>query len=179
MRIGYRRVSTLDQNMDRQTLSVDKLFEDRCSGKNTDRNGLNELLSFVRNGDEVIVHSIDRLARDLRDLQTIVKELICKGVTIKFENERLIFDPAEGDLFSQLQLNLMGAFAEFERKIILKRQAEGIARAKEKGIYLKRKRKPKLKAIRVKNLKIQGFTNTEIASLLGVSRMTVYRKLKH
>ena len=105
------------------------------SGKDTNRTALNEMIAFVRNGDQVVVHSIDRLARDLRDLQTIILQLNEKGVGIEFLSERLVFSGNNDDAFAKLQLQLMGAFAEFERNIIRKRQAEGIAKAKAKGVY--------------------------------------------
>ena len=95
MKVGYRRVSTIDQNLDRQDMSgVDRIFEDKASGKDTDRVALQEMIAFVRTGDEVIVHSIDRLARDLRDLQSLITTLNEKGVSIEFISERLIFSGA-------------------------------------------------------------------------------------
>ena len=142
MRVGYRRVSTVEQNLDRQDLGVvEQVFEDKASGKNADREQLQKMLSFVRSGDEVVVYSIDRLARDLRDLQSIITKLNDNGVTIEFLSERLVFSGRSDDAFAKLQLQMMGAFAEFERNIIRKRQAEGIAKAKERGVYENRKRK--------------------------------------
>ena len=95
MKVGYRRVSTIDQNLDRQDMSgVDRIFEDKASGKDTDRIALQEMIAFVRTGDEVLVHSIDRLARDLRDLQSIITTLNEKGVSIEFISERLVFSRA-------------------------------------------------------------------------------------
>ena len=136
MRVGYRRVSTVEQNLDRQDLGVvEQVFEDKASGKNADREQLQKILSFVRSGDEVVVYSIDRLARDLRDLQSIITKLNDNGVTIEFLSERLVFSGRSDDAFAKLQLQMMGAFAEFERNIIRKRQAEGIAKAKTKGAY--------------------------------------------
>ena len=99
------------------------------------------MIAFVRTGDEVLVHSIDRLARDLRDLQSIITTLNEKGVSVEFISERLLFSGADYDAFAKLQLQMMGAFAEFERALIRKRQAEGIAKAKERGVYANRKRK--------------------------------------
>ena len=176
MKVGYRRVSSLDQNLDRQELiGVEKVFEDKASGKDTNRTALNEMIAFVRNGDQVVVHSIDRLARDLRDLQTIILQLNEKGVGIEFLSERLVFSGNNDDAFAKLQLQLMGAFAEFERNIIRKRQAEGIAKAK--GVYDNRKRKKKVSDIRIFELIANGFNKTEIAETLGISRMTVHRCL--
>ena len=174
MKVGYRRVSTIDQNLERQDLGeVERVFEEKVSGKNTDRAALQEMIAFVREGDEVIVFSIDRLARDLRDLQSIIQTLNDKGVSISFLSERLTFTGDTDDAFSRLQLQLMGAFAEFERNIIRKRQAEGIAKAKARGVY--RGRKKTVDDRKIIDLKQQGKRVSEIAAALGVSRMTVYR----
>jgi len=179
MRVGYRRVSTVEQNLDRQDLgAVERVFEDKASGKDADREQLQEMISFVREGDEVVVYSIDRLARDLRDLQSIITQLNDKGVAIEFLSERLVFSGNSDDAFAKLQLQMMGAFAEFERNIIRKRQAEGIAKAKQRGVYENRKRKRKVSDKRIMDLKQEGLNNTEIAEYLGVTRMTVYRALK-
>lgn len=179
MRVGYRRVSTVEQNLDRQDLgAVEKVFEDKASGKNADREHLQEMLSFVRNGDEVVVYSIDRLARDLRDLQSIITQLNDKGVSIEFLSERLVFSGRSDDAFAKLQLQMMGAFAEFERNIIRKRQAEGIAKAKQRGVYENRKRTKKVSDARILKLKEEGLNNTEIGEYLGISRMTVHRACK-
>jgi DNA invertase Pin-like site-specific DNA recombinase len=178
MKVGYRRVSTIDQNLDRQDMSgVDRVFEDKASGKDTDRIALQEMINFVRSGDEVLVHSIDRLARDLRDLQSIICTLNEKGVSVEFISERLVFSGAENDAFAKLQLQMMGAFAEFERAIIRKRQAEGISKAKERGVYENRKRKSSINVNRVRGLRDEGLNNTEIAAHIGISRMSVYRSL--
>jgi DNA invertase Pin-like site-specific DNA recombinase len=177
MKVGYRRVSTMDQNLDRQDLGVvDRIFEEKVSGKNTDRAALQEMIAFVREGDEVIVYSIDRLARDLRDLQSIIQLLNDKQVSISFISERLTFTAEKDDAFSRLQLQLMGAFAEFERNIIRKRQAEGIAKAKTRGVY--KRRKKQVDDQKIVLMKQEGMKVSEIASSLGVSRMTVYRALE-
>ena len=179
MRVGYRRVSTTEQKLDRQALTdVQRIFEDMASGKDADRTGLQELMTFVRDGDEVVVWSIDRLARDLRDLQHIVTELNAKGVTVSFLSEKLSFNGNADDAFAKLHLQIMGAMAEFERRIIKKRQAEGIAKAKERGVYKKRATWKKVSDKRILELRNEGLNNTEIAGFLGVSRMTVYRALR-
>ena len=175
MKVGYRRVSTIDQNLDRQDLgNVERVFEEKVSGKNTERAALQDMLSFVREGDEVIVYSIDRLARDLRDLQAIIQTMTDKGVTISFISEKLTFS-GNDDALSRLQLQLMGAFSEFERNILRKRQAEGIAKAKARGVY--KGRKKTVDTAKIITLKQQGKRVSEIAAALGVSRMTVYRAL--
>jgi DNA invertase Pin-like site-specific DNA recombinase len=177
MKIGYRRVSTIDQNLERQDLgAVERIFEEKISGKNTDRAALQEMIAFAREGDEVIVYSIDRLARDLRDLQQIIQTLNDKRVTITFLSERLTFTGDTDDAFSRLQLQLMGAFAEFERNIIRKRQAEGIAKAKVRGVYQGRKKM--VDDQKIIDLKQKGKRVSAIAAELGVSRMTVYRALE-
>lgn len=176
MLIGYRRVSSKDQNFDRQNLECDKIFEEKVSGASRNRPALSELIEFSRSGDSVVVWSIDRLARDLRDLQDIVERLNEKGVSVRFEKEGLTFSGDKSDPLARLQLQLMGSFAEFERSIIRERQAEGIARAKERGVYKGRKKSVDDNLIR--RLKSEGHGVTDISEQLGVSRMTVYRALK-
>jgi DNA invertase Pin-like site-specific DNA recombinase len=178
MKVGYRRVSTIDQNLDRQDMSgLDRIFEDKASGKDTDRVALQEMIAFVRTGDEILVHSIDRLARDLRDLQSIITTLNEKGVSVEFISERLLFSGDASDPFAQLQLQIIGSVAQFERAIIRKRQAEGIAKAKERGVYENRKRKSTINVKRVKGLRDECLNNTEIAAHMGISRLSVYRSL--
>ena len=177
MRVGYKRVSSVDQNLARQDLGdVDRIFEDKISGKDTNRAALQEMIGFVRSGDEVVVHSIDRLARDLRDLQDIVTTLNDKGVGISFVSERLTFTGKADDAMSKLMLQMMGSFAEFERNIIRKRQAEGIAKAKERGVY--KGRAKKTADGKIIELKSKGYKVVEIAEELGLNRITVYRALK-
>lgn len=177
MRIGYRRVSSQDQNLDRQQLEAcEKVFEEKASaGKGSDRPALDALLDFAREGDEVVVHSIDRLARDLADLQRLLEHLNAKGVTVSFLSERLTFSAKHDDPFAKLQLQLLGAFSQFERAIIRKRQAEGIAQAKAKGVY--RGRKASIDPAQVKELNRSGLGATAIAERLGIGRASVYRLL--
>ena len=105
MKVGYRRVSTVEQKFDRQELGeLDKLFEEKVSGSNAERETLNEMIDFVRQDDEVVVYSIDRLARNLRDLQSIIQKLNDKGATIHFLGERLTFSASSDDAFAKLQL---------------------------------------------------------------------------
>lgn len=176
LKIGYRRVSSADQNLDRQDLGedVDKVFEEHVSGKSAkNRPALSHMIDFAREGDEVVVFSIDRLARDLRDLQEIIQNLTDKGVRVTFLTEKLSFSADGQDAFAKLQLQMMGAFAEFERNIIRKRQAEGIAKAKAKGVY--KGRRPSIDRNRVRELAGQGLGATAIAKEVGASRASVYR----
>ncbi|SER81581.1 Site-specific DNA recombinase [Tranquillimonas rosea] len=177
MKIGYRRVSSEDQNLARQELGeTDKVFEEKVSGGSfKNRPALRQMLDFAREGDEVIVFSIDRLARDLRDLQEVIQTLNDKGVAVTFLTERLSFTADADDAFAKLQLQMMGAFAEFERSIIRKRQAEGIAKAKANGVY--KGRKPSIDRSEVRRLKDAGFGATAIADAVGASRASVYRVL--
>src|SRR3954469_24840745 len=135
-RIGYIRVSSLDQQVARQLegIEVDKTFVDHASGKDAKRPQLDLLLSFVRAGDTVLVHSMDRLARNLDDLRRIVHTLTGKGVRIEFIKEYLAFT-GEDSPMANLLLSVMGAFAEFERAVINARQGEGIVLAKQVGAY--------------------------------------------
>ena len=140
-RIGYVRVSSFDQNADRQLdqVAVDRLFTDKASGKDTQRPELDALLDFVREGDVVVVHSMDRLARNLDDLRRVVQRLTQRGVRIEFIKENLTFT-GEDSPMANLMLSVMGAFAEFERALIRERQREGIALAKQRGVYRGRKK---------------------------------------
>ena len=177
MRVGYRRVSDITQSLERQDLvGCERIFEEKLSGASADRPSLQDMIAFVRSGDEVVVHSIDRLARNLMDLQSIIKELNDKGVTIHFISESLSFSDDGGNAFQTLQLQMLGAFAQFERTMIRKRQAEGIAKAKAKGVYAKRKRT--INPDKIKQLFDDGLTKAAIAKQLNISRMSVYRSLQ-
>jgi DNA invertase Pin-like site-specific DNA recombinase len=173
--VGYRRVSSASQSLVRQELDgCDKVFEEKITGAKRDRPELNRMLDYIREGDEVRVHSIDRLARDLRDLQSIIEQINDKDATITFLKEKLTFKPsAQADPFAKLQLHLMGAFAEFERSIIRERQREGIVRAKERGVYAGRK--ASIDVDKVKTLHASGVGASEIARQLGIGRASVYR----
>jgi len=176
--IGYMRVSTLLQNEARQKEGigeVDKLFLDKASGKSTDRPKLQEMLEYCRDGDTIVVHSMDRLARNLVDLRKLVDTLTAKGVNIRFVKENLDFT-AQASPMNKLILSTLGAFAEFERSIILERQREGIELAKQKGVY--KGRKPSLNQEQIdeiKSLVATGVPIAKIARKFEVSRMTVYK----
>lgn len=179
MKVGYIRVSSVDQNTARQLdgIELDKVFEEKLSGKNiTDRPELQECLNFLRDGDFLLVHSIDRLARNQRDLQNIVGDLVAKGVSIKFITENLEFGNKDNPM-GNLMLQMMGAFAEFERTMIKSRQREGIRKAKERGQQFGRKSlKPKL-VIELKNRKEKGQSVKEIAFAMNIGSSTVYKYL--
>src|SRR5215216_6701238 len=179
-RVGYIRVSTLDQQSARQLegLELDRAFVDHASGKDAKRPQLAELLNFVRTGDTVIVHSMDRLARNLDDLRRIVQALTNKGVRIEFVKEKLTFTGEDSPMAS-LMLSVMGAFAEFERSLIKERQREGIALAKRRGAY--RGRKKSLSPERVAELRQRtaaGEQKAKLAREFGISRETLYQYLR-
>jgi DNA invertase Pin-like site-specific DNA recombinase len=182
MRIGYIRVSTLDQNTARQLdgVPVDEMYEDKASGKDTNRPQLQAALKHCRKGDTLVVHSMDRLARNLVDLRRIVEELTGKGVTVSFEKEKLTFTGTDSPM-NKLLLNLLGAVAEFERAMILERQREGIAIAKKiKGKYMGRK--PALSKDRIAELRKRASApDVNIAAIareFKVSRTTLYKHLE-
>ena len=175
--VGYRRVSSFDQALDRQELEgAERIFEEKESGAKRDRPALLEMIDYIRDGDTVIVHSIDRLARDLRDLQDIIEKINGKGASISFQTEGLTFKADKADPIATLQLHMMGAFAQFELAIIRKRQAEGIAKAKDRGVY--KGRKQSIDAEKVRRLHGEGYGASEIARNMNVGRASVYRLLK-
>ncbi|WP_346016038.1 MULTISPECIES: recombinase family protein [Corynebacterium] len=133
-KVGYARVSSKDQNLERQTELLRKegvffLFEDRMTGATRQRPGLEEALRYVRQGDQLIVTSMDRLARSLSNLYSIVDDLTARGVSVRFLKEGQIYSK-DSTPIAKLMLGLLGSVAEFERSIIRERQAEGIARAR-------------------------------------------------
>ncbi len=136
-KVGYIRVSSLDQNPERQLegLEIHHSFTDKWSGKNKDRPRLEEMLRFIRIGDEVYVHSMDRLARNLEDLLSLVKQIVEKGCSVHFVKEKINFSADEANPMGKLMLSVFGAIAEFERALIRDRQREGIEIAKRKGKY--------------------------------------------
>jgi DNA invertase Pin-like site-specific DNA recombinase len=179
--IGYVRVSSFEQNPDRQLegKKLDKVFTDKASGKDIKRPQLQALLNYVRDGDTIIVHSMDRLARNLDNLRQLVFDLTGRHITIQFIKENLTFS-GEDSPMANLLLSVMGAFAEFERALIRERQLEGIALAKKRGAYKGRKRALTLDQIQA--LKVRVASNNEkksqIARDLGISRETLYQYLK-
>src|SRR5262249_43672689 len=141
-RIGYVRVSSQDQNPERQLdgVPLDKVFVERASGKDTQRPTLQEMSGYAREGDTVVVHSMDRLARNVDDHRRRVQTLSGKGVNVEFRKETLTFTGDDSPM-SQLLLTMLGAVAQFERDLIRERQKEGIALAKARGVYFGRNRK--------------------------------------
>lgn len=180
--VGYIRVSTITQNVERQLdgVSLDKVFIEHASGKDTNRPQLQAVLEYLREGDVLLVHSIDRLARNLMDLRRIVSDLTARGVCVEFRKENIVFDGKEAAL-STFLLNMLGGFAEFERALSHERILEGVAIAKKAGKY-----KGRAPAIRSSNGKLdlleklytEGTRVAEMARQAKVSRQTVYSWLK-
>lgn len=180
MQVGYIRISTIGQNTARQEvlmqeLGVEKVFVDRMSGKNTDRPQLKEMMVFVRHGDTVIVESISRFARNTRDLLDLVEQLTKKGVEFVSRKENIDTTTPTG----KFMLTIFGAVAELEREYILQRQAEGIAIAKEKGVYKGRQRivRPEFESV-VKLWRGGKLTATEAIRRLDMTPSTFYRRVK-
>jgi DNA invertase Pin-like site-specific DNA recombinase len=179
-------VSSVDQNTDRQLAEehLDKTFTDKVSGKDRNRPELTRALDYVRDGDELVVHSMDRLARNLLDLQQIVQQCVDKGVKVRFLKEKLTFEPADDKnspdyAMKTLMLQIMGAVAQFERALTKERQREGIVAAKKAGKF--RGGQPKLtteEAIEVRRLVGEGVAKSKVAKKFKVSRETVYQYLK-
>lgn len=179
-KIGYIRVSASDQNVERQLdgMELDRTFTDKVSGKSTDRPQLQEMLRFVREGDHLLVHSMDRLARNLIDLRQMVQELTKRGVRITFVKEGLTFN-GEDAAMSVLLLSVMGAVAEFERAIIKERQAEGIRIARQKGVYKGRKAALTDDQIgEVRRKVAEGIPKARIAREYKCSRETIYKYMQ-
>ena len=179
-RVGYIRVSSTDQNTARQLdgVELDRIFEDKASGKDARRPKLQELLAYVREGDAVIVHSMDRLARNVDDLRRIVTELSGRGVRVEFQREGVIFT-GEDNPMNTLLLTMLGAVAEFLRAQNLENQREGIAKAKQAGKYKGRKRALSPEQVeQVRQRVAAGEKKTALAIELGVNRDTLYEALK-
>ncbi len=181
-KIGYARVSSKDQNLERQTAALKKekvfrIFTDTASGSSTHRPGLDGALNYLRPGDQLIVTSMDRLARSLIDLHRLVGDLTARDVSVKFIKEGQTYSLNSTPL-AKLMLGLLGSVAEFERAIIRERQAEGIARAKERGVY-----KGRAKVLTDEQLAQarewvgEGVPKAEVARRLGIGRTTLYSYL--
>lgn len=182
-KVAYKRVSTTDQNTARQLegMTFDKVFEDRVSGKDTNRPELLAMLDYVRDGDELYVHSLDRLGRNTSDLIQLMEQLKNKGVTVIFEKNKMTFEPDTSNLMNNLMFTMLSAFSQFERELMLERQREGIAIAKAKGKYKGREKKIDDAAI-IEAMNQEKSSFRKVALELGISVSTVQRamnKSKH
>lgn len=180
--VGYARVSSPEQNLARQIsrltdAGAQKLFTDTASGSTRDRPGLDAALEYLRADDTLLVTSMDRLARSLVDLHTLVDELSTKGITVTFLQEGQSYS-ANPSPTGKLLLGMLGAVAEFERSIIRERQAEGIARAKARGVYKGRKPVPDEKIEQARQLISQGVPKAQVARNLEISRSSLYKHLE-
>lgn len=178
--IGYARVSSTGQKLDVQLdklkqLGCDKLFEEKRSGANTDRKQLQAALDYVREGDTFVVTKLDRLARSMNDLSNIADRLNQQGVHLRIIDQCIDTSTSEG----RLLFNLLGSFAEFERDIRSERQADGIAKAKEKGVKFGRSAKltEQQKADIRMRAATESVSKSALASEYGVGRATLYRVL--
>jgi DNA invertase Pin-like site-specific DNA recombinase len=175
--VGYIRVSSIDQNTERQLdeLRLDKVFTDRASGKDTKRPELAAALDFIREGDTLLVHSMDRLARNVDDLRSIVRDLTARGVKVQFMREALTFTGEDSPL-SNLLLSVLGAVAQFERELIRERQREGVELAKRRGVYKGRARKfTPAQAQELARRIAAGESPARLAREYKVSKHTIYR----
>lgn len=183
MIFNYVRVSTIEQNTERQLRDVvcDRIYEEKISGKDTNRPQLQAMLSNIRAGDIINIHEMSRLARNTRDLLNLVEEITSKGATVVFHKENLIFKGNEKqDPYQKMMMTMLGAVAELERSILLERQREGIAVAKAKGKY--KGGKNKLTTEQVTELNTfhnQGMPIARIAKQFKITRPTVYSYLKN
>jgi DNA invertase Pin-like site-specific DNA recombinase len=175
--VGYIRVSSIDQNTIRQLdgISLNKTFTEKLSGKDTQRPILHECLSYIRQGDTLHVHSIDRLARNAKDLLNLVEQILAKGATVSFNKNNLVFSPDSKDHMAKLQLTMLAAFAEFERELIRERQLEGIAIAKGEGKYSGRRKITDEMLEEAKARTEAGEALSRVAKALNVSRETLYK----
>ena len=176
-KIGYIRVSSIDQNTIRQLdgILLDKIFTEKLSGKNIDRPILSECITYIRSGDTLYVHSIDRLARNAKDLLNLVEQLLNKQVTVIFVKNNLTFSADTKDHMAKLQLTMLAAFAEFERELIRERQREGIAIAKAAGKYCGRRKITDAMLYEARQRTAAGEPLTLVAKSLNLSRQTLYQ----
>ena len=177
--IGYARVSSTDQKLEvqldqLQKLGVDRVYQEKASGADSERAELAAMLDYVRQGDTVVACKLDRIARSTQHLLSIVDRLTAKGVALKVLNIDLDTATPTG----KLMLTMLGAIATFEREMMLERQADGIAKAKEAGKYLGRKPTAKAKSAEVLDLLAQGMTKEAVAEKVGVGIASVYRIAK-
>jgi DNA invertase Pin-like site-specific DNA recombinase len=179
-RIGYIRVSTVDQNPERQLegIELDKKFTDYASGNTIKRPQLDLMLEYAREDDLIIVHSMDRLARNVKDLRKTIDNLVYKGIKIQFMKENLIFTGKDSPI-ANLMLMLIGSIAEFELSLIRERQLEGIAIAKKAGKFKGSKHKLDAQKIELLKKRMESRDRKrKIAAEFGISRFTLYRYLE-
>lgn len=182
-RIGYARVSSVDQHLDRQLAQfkergIEKIFTDKVSGKNTDRPGFQQMMEFVREGDELYVCSMDRMARNLKDLLSITETLQDKGVSVHFLKENISLVPTgEKSALTKLLMAMIGAVAEFERSLILERQREGIQQAKKRNVYKGRVPIDQETIQKARQMVNDGMSKVVVAKKLGIGRTTLYKYL--
>lgn len=181
MEFAYRRVSTTEQKTDRQLadLIFDREYEDKLSGKDTNRPQLQAMLQNLREGDVVHVHELSRLGRSLIDLQKLVSMIVDTGATIYFHKENLRFEPNKSDPFQELMLHLLGAFSQFERSCIRQRQSEGIAIAKAAGKY--KGKQSRFTEAQVEQIQLEfkeEKNKTALAMKWGISRGYLYKLIK-
>lgn len=176
--LGYIRVSSDGQNIDRQLdgVTLDKQFIDKITGSVKDRPELDACLDYVRSGDTLHIHSIDRLARDLRHLQELLSTLIAKGVTVQFHTEKLTFNGSDNAM-NTLLFQIMGAFAQFERSMIRSRQREGIDKAKASGKHCGRPTIDYSRRDEAIELSKQGNNISQISRSMNLSRASIYKLL--
>lgn len=179
--VGYIRVSSATQSLDRQLdgVHLDKVFEEKVSGKSVgSREILKNCLGYLREHDVLHVHSIDRLARNMSDLLSIVDDLVQREVTVRFYSEGLTFAPKTDDPMASLMLQMLGAFAEFERKLIGQRRKEGVEAARKRGKHIGRKKSLADADLREINKRLsQGAQKSDLAKEWRVSRTTLYAAL--
>jgi DNA invertase Pin-like site-specific DNA recombinase len=179
--IGYIRVSSYSQNPDRQLrdIKLDKVFEEKASAKDAKRPQLIACTEWLRDKDTLHVHSIDRLARNLQDLQRIIQVLTDTGVTVVFHKENLTFSGGTSDPMKTLMLQMMGAFSEFERALINERRKEGMAAAKAAGKQIGAKRKlSREDVVDIKSRIATGTSKSSLANEYSISRQTLYSALR-
>ncbi|MFV7772144.1 recombinase family protein [Shewanella marisflavi] len=173
--IGYIRVSTVDQSTKRQLdgIKLDREFTDTCSGSTVARPALDELKSYCRKGDTIVVHDISRLARNIEDLINLIRFFNDKEVAVQFQKEAMIFTADKSNPMNTLMLNLLGSVYQFEREMMLERQREGIAKAKLAGKY--KGRPLSVDSSEVIKLLREDVSIRKIASQLGISTTTVQK----
>jgi DNA invertase Pin-like site-specific DNA recombinase len=187
--VAYIRVSSVQQSTDRQLVDVerDKDFIEKVSAKDTERPQLKAMLEHVREGDTIVVHSMDRLARNTKDLLEIVESLKAKGVSIKFIKESLAFTAGTDNSMNNLLLTMLGAVAQFERELMLERQREGIEIARQKGLYKGRSTSINREAVMsdiTSGLSIRktatkhGIANSSVSRIVKESKQSITNKNK-